>query len=571
VTLLAPSALWLLLSLPLIVVLFLVRQRKREQVVSALFLWAEAQAAARRRRRISPTLLLLVQLLFAALVALALAQPRFSVAGTPPRVLVIDASASMAALEEEGTRLAQAVAEARTLLRGAGEVAVVRAGLGARVVQPLSGDHARVREALTALEAADAEAAVGEALSLARTLAPDAELHLFSDQAAPPGFAEVVKHAVGQAAPNVGISAFEIAYGQLFVSLVSSAPYPQEVTLIASEGENELRNTLLVPAEGQANTSVPVASAGGLYRARLEGIREDALALDNLAFAGNRTLNVRTLGTTPALARALAALPGTTSTRGSPDTGADTGVDTAGGGADVTVSVGSARLPPGNAVVFAPREAEPVYTEVADWVRSDPALRFADLTGVVVAPSTAPLPLPLERAEVLAQTADLTPVLLRWRDAGRVVVYFRFHPSQSDLARRPAFPIVLANILEGFRSEALVPLGTALGPGRWLTEPGRAVVDAGEGDGMGARNGAGVGGRTYTSAPLPATESRLAVTATPEPAQETVAAGESDATRTLSLGLVALALALLVAEWLLWSRGRLGPVLGASRRSSAGR
>ena len=112
-------------------------------------------------------------------------------------------------------------------------------------------------------------------------------------------------------------------------------------------------------------------------------------------------------------------------------------------------------------------------------------LRFADLTGVVVAPSTAPLPLPLEQAEVLAQTADLTPVLLRWHEGGRELIYFGFSPSQSDITRRPAFPIVLANILEGFRSEAQVPLGTALAAGRWLTEPGRNVV----------------AGRSYTSAP----------------------------------------------------------------------
>ena len=307
VTLLAPNALWLLLTLPLIVLLFLIRERKRERVVSALFLWSEAQTLARRQRRISPTLLLLLQLLFAALLALALAQPRFNVAGTPPRVFVIDASASMAALEAaeagERTRLAGAVQQAQALLRGAGEVAVVRAGLGARVVQPLTGDHAQVRRALTALRAADAEAAVGEALSLARTLAPDAEVHLFSDQAKPPGFAEVVTYAVGQGAINVGISAFELAYGQLFVSVLSNAPYPQEVTLVIAQGESEFRNTLLVPAQGQANTSVPVASETGFYRARLEGMREDALTLDNEAFAGSRALNVRLLGSAPALER----------------------------------------------------------------------------------------------------------------------------------------------------------------------------------------------------------------------------------------------------------------------------
>lgn len=532
-TLLAPTALWLLLTLPVIILLYMVRERKRQREVSALFLWTEAKALARRRRRISPTLLLLLQLLFAALLALALAQPRLNIAGAPPRVFVIDASASMAATEASSTRLAQAVAQADRLLSSAGSVAVVRAGLGARVVQPPTGDHALVRQALSALEAADADAAVGEALSLARTLAPGAELHLFSDGAKPAGFTDVVTHPVGQDAPNLGIGAFELAYGQLFVSVLSNVPYPQQVTLSVSQGEEEVRSTLLVPARGQANTSLPVASETGLYHARLEGMREDVLALDNEAFAGSRALSVRVWGEAPALERLLRALPGTTLS--------------AQAGAEVTVSVGDAALPAGDVVLFAPPQPNPVYTEIADWTRSDPLLRFADLTGVVVAPSSAPLPLPLERAEVLAQTADLMPVLLRWRDRGREVIYFRFHPSQSDLARRPAFPIVLANTLEGFRSEAQVPLGTALSSGRWLTRPGRLEV----------------GGRAYTSAPLPAAESRLSVSAVAsEPAGRT--SGSSEATRDPALWLVVGALVLLLAEWLFWLQGRMGP--GFTRR-----
>ncbi|CAA9571249.1 MAG: hypothetical protein AVDCRST_MAG86-1682 [uncultured Truepera sp.] len=534
-TLLEPSALWLLLTLPVIVLLYIVRERKRQREVSALFLWTEAKALARRRRRVSPTLLLLLQLLFAAFVAVALAQPRLNTAGAPPRVFVIDASASMAAREASGTRLAQAVGAAEVLLTDAGEVAVVRAGLGARVVQPPTGDHARARRTLADLEAADADAAVGEALSLARTLAPDGELHLFSDEPKPAGFPDVVTHPVGQDAPNVGISAFELAYGQLFVSVVGNVPYPQEVTLIVARGEEELRSTLLVPARGQANTSLPVASETGFYRARLEGMREDALSLDNEAFAGSRALSVALSGQAPALERLLRALPGITLS--------------AQAEAEVTVSVGdSGRLPAGDAVLFAPLQARPAYSEIADWARSDPILRFADLTGVVVAPSSAPLPLPLERAEVLAQTADLTPVLLHWQDAGREVVYFRFHPSQTDLTRRPAFPIVLANTLEGFSREAQVPLGTALSSGRWLTQPGRSEV----------------GGRSYTSAPLPAAESRLngGVEAR-EPDRGTVDRGRTDgsseATRDPSPWLVVGALVLLVAEWLFWSRGRIGP------------
>ena len=542
-TLLEPSALWLLLTLPLIILLYVVRQRRRQQVVSALFLWTEAQVSARRRRRISPTWLLLLQLLLAALLAFALAQPRLRLTGAPPRVFVVDASASMASSQAGlgGSRLDEAVAEADALLADAGQVAVVRAGLGARVVQPLTGEHAHVRQALSGLVAADAGAAVSEALELARSLVPGAEVHLFSDQAKPAGFRNVTVHAVGQNAPNLGISAFELAYGQLFVSVVNSSDAPETVELLLSEGSGdsvtegatEVRTNLLVPARGQANTSVPVASEVGLYRAQLEGLGSgDALSLDNEAFAGSRSLRVRFLGDAPALDRFVKALPNTVRTQTD---------------ADVTLAVGQpGPLPAGNVIVFAPPEDAPSYTEIADWTQSDPLLRFADLTGAVVAPSSAPLPLPRSEAEVLARTADLTPVLLRWRGAGRTVLYFAFNPAQSDLPRRPAFPIVLANALTGFRSETQVPLGTALGGGDFLTQPGRVTLQ----------------GRTYTSAPLPAAESRLSVTAISTPVSTPTAApaneGGTEATRNPALWLVAGALLLLLCEWLLWSGARAG-------------
>lgn len=538
-TLLEPGALWLLLTLPLIVLLFFIRERRRQQEVSALFLWTEAALSARRRQRVSPALLLLLQLLLATLLAFALAGPRLRLTGAPPRVFVVDASASMAAdVAAGGSRLGAAVAEAEVLLSGAGEVALIRAGLGAAVVVPPTGLHARVRRALRELVAADASADLGAALELARSLAPEAEVHLFSDTAAPAGFADVNVHAVGVPVPNYGVSAFDLAYGQLFVSVVGNGDAPRTLELVIAEdreGGAEVRTTLLVPAGGQANTSLPLAGAAGRYRARLTPPLDDALSLDDEAVAGVRALSVRLLGDAPALARLLAVLPGVT---------------LGGAGADVTVAVREAvgeAVPAGDAVLFAPPEAEPEYAEIAAFRRDDPLLRFADLSGVTVAPSSAPLPRPLAEAEVLARTADLRPVLLRWREGGRTLVYFAFHPEQSDLPRRPAFPIVVANAVEEFRGEARVPLGTPLPGGERLTEPGRVAR----------------AGRVYTAAPLPAAESRLAVTAVTTPAQSPgrSATGRpdtvrSEAFRDPALWLVGGALALLLGEWLLWSRGR---------------
>ncbi len=101
----APQFLWALLSLPLIVLLHFIRARKRRQEVSALFLWRKALELAQARRRFSPSWLLLLQLMFAALASLALSQPNLTLRTAPDRVLVVDASASMAARDSDGIRL----------------------------------------------------------------------------------------------------------------------------------------------------------------------------------------------------------------------------------------------------------------------------------------------------------------------------------------------------------------------------------------------------------------------------------------------------------------------------------
>jgi hypothetical protein len=544
-----PLFLSLLAALPLIVWLHFVRARRRTERVSALFLWVQAREAASQRRRVSPTWLLVAQLLFVTLLALALAQPQLRRAAAPSRVLILDASASMAAEEPQGTRLAQAVRLAEGLLDGAGEVAVVRAGLAPTVAQPLTSDHAAVRAALSALEAADANAALGEALELARALAPDAELHLIGDQAPPPGWSApgtpLYVHPVGTPVPNVGISAFEAAFGRLFASVVSNTPYPQTLELVFERGDESVRTTVLVPAHGQANASVAVDDTGGVYRARLEGLGEDALALDNEAWIGSRELRALVSPPSTPLERALGAMPGVVVQslllrEGSalPE-------------ADLTVWLGLPPdpLPEGDLIMFAPPQAAPTYGRVADWVRSDPLLRFVDLAGVVLPLASAEQlqawsPLPVAEAEVLAQTSALTPALLRWRGGGRTVLFFPFYPSQTDLVRRPAFPVLLANAVAELRTDAPLPLGTPLGGGARAVAPG--LFEVGE--------------RTVAASLLSAAESRLEVTAEPRAPADTVRRGEPlpelRGGARLPFWLLFVGTTLLLVEWLLWSRGR---------------
>ena len=280
-TFLAPQFLWALLAIPIVVALHFIRARKRRYEVSALFLWKQAKEIAEARRRFNPSWLLLLQILFVTLAALALAQPNFSASGPPDRVLVVDTSASMAARDSDGVRLDKAVEEAKTLLRGAGRVAVVRAGLDAVSVQPPTDDTSAASAALDTLRAADREADLGRALSLALSIAPEAEIHVFTDSEPPPENRAIL-HAVGGDALNLGVSTFDIGLQQAFVAVASNHPRPQEVALeLLQEDQVVAQTTLLVPAEGQANVSFPLPNSSGFFEARLAAPGWDALELDN--------------------------------------------------------------------------------------------------------------------------------------------------------------------------------------------------------------------------------------------------------------------------------------------------
>src|SRR5207253_1973115 len=134
VTLLAPMALAALVVPVVIYVIHWLFGSRRRVRVPALFLWSDLPQArtGRSRRHIPPfTWLLLLQLLAAALAAVALARPVGPL--EPPRhlALVFDASASMQATDISPTRFEAARARALerlNVLTASDLVSVVRAG-----------------------------------------------------------------------------------------------------------------------------------------------------------------------------------------------------------------------------------------------------------------------------------------------------------------------------------------------------------------------------------------------------------------------------------------------------------
>src|SRR5690606_22273532 len=124
--------------------------------------------------------------------------------------------------------------------------------------------------------------------------------------------------------------------------------------------------------------------------------------------------------------------------------------------------------------------AEPAYAVVRDFDRAHPLLRFADLSEAIVGldPAWEPWPADEEGWRVLARTSDLTPVI-RVREQGPLALEFAFHPSQTDLTLRPAFPALFANVVAALGTTEAVRLGEAAeGGGPWL-EPGVHELEGG--------------------------------------------------------------------------------------------
>src|SRR4051794_32560460 len=112
-TFLLPLGLLALLTVPLIVLLHLIRQRKRRVTVPSVLHWLNVPQtrSGERFQRLPLTLLLLLHLIVAALLGLALGRPQISSAlsGRVQQIaVVLDTSTSMATQEGTSTRFAQA-------------------------------------------------------------------------------------------------------------------------------------------------------------------------------------------------------------------------------------------------------------------------------------------------------------------------------------------------------------------------------------------------------------------------------------------------------------------------------
>jgi von Willebrand factor type A domain/Aerotolerance regulator N-terminal len=507
---LAPLALAGLLFLPAVVAMYLLKLRRDEAPVPSTLLWqrlvadVEANAPWQRLRR---SLLLLLQLLLVAILAILAARPFVErpagLAGDI--VVVIDTSASMQATDVAPTRLEAAKAAAVEALRdlpAGGKVSVIAAGRTAKVIANGTTDIGHVRQAIGGIEATSDVGDLGDALRLASALAArsgDAEILVATDAALanPPAGsvdAPVRVLRVGRDQDNQAIVALAVRTapsGLSHSAFISVANLGLEMAQRRIElyADGQLREARTLTLDPQRRTDVSIDDIddplhpASVIEVRLTAADEtstaapDALAVDDRAWAVVPPAHPRQVllagEPDPYLETALSYLPDTELYyRSGDDWSTLTGLD------QFELVIFNRFLPdtlPAKPILaIAPPRTSPLGTVTGTLTNptlgtldpTDPILRYVDLSTTHVAEAQQ-LALPAWARAVIPGPGS-SPLLYSGILAGRPAAVLAFEPRRSDLPLQVAFPILVANLAGELLGGSATP-ADALAPGTPVT------------------------------------------------------------------------------------------------------
>ncbi len=501
-SLLTPLALiGLLLAIP-IILLYMLRLRRREVVVSTTFLWqqivqdTEANTPWQRLRR---NLLLFLQLLILLLMVLALARPFMIVpaVSTGQIELLLDASASMNARDVNGgSRFEEAKRQALSIvdtLSAGDTMTIIRVADVPDVIAARTNDPLILRNAINNAQPSRAEADWVAALTLAAADAVDSsnfDLVIIGDgglgnASGLPGVPGTIRYLpIGTSDSNLAISALATRAlpgqrPQLFGQITNYGAQDTEIIFdLRVDGDLFTAERYTIPA----GSNLPIVSEAlpdtfSVLQAGLtlpsDTTAQDYLAEDNSAWAvasgtgagralvlsetSNRFLEqvLRSLATMQAfqgdVTRPLPATP-----------------------YDLYIFDGwlPATLPEGDLLIINPPRSTSLFTLGAESTatgnpqvrRSDPRMAFVDFGDVSVLKFR---PVTTNWGDALI-TVQGGPLLVAGEVDGRQVAILTFDLRESDLPLQITWPVLMANLLNWFTPQAAVNVPDGLRVGESL-------------------------------------------------------------------------------------------------------
>ena len=477
----------------LVVAFYILKLRRRAVPVPFSRIWDSVlrdKQATELFSKLRRLLSLLLQLALLALMVLALADPKPKEDLREGRhlVLLLDASASMKAVDVKPTRLAMAKAEAEKIVRGLGasdRAIIVQMGSVPAPRSSMSGDQTELLQAISQVAASDTRADLEAGLSFGRDSLrglPHGELVVIGDGA----YGEAADLAdmsarvnlegavprfvpIGKSGKNLSITEFSVRRYpldksryevMLEVANLNDAPADVELELSGDGVVVDVTRLKLGPNERLPRYYQDLAGASRTLTARIKAAAgSDDLPADDVAYA---------LLPERRRARILVVSPGNTYLEASLllDEYLDVsqiapGAALPDGKFDVAILDGVA--PPLSERVGAalylnpPAEGSPVSLGAAiedfgfdTWERKSAVLRFMSMGDIQVSKGHSFKPAPGDK---VLGASDHGPILVSGAREGHRFVALGFDPRDSDLVLRIAWPLFVLNSINAFIEE----------------------------------------------------------------------------------------------------------------------
>ncbi len=483
-----------------ILLLYMLRLRRREVLISSTFLWrqvlqdTEANTPWQRLRR---NLLLFLQLLILLLLVLALARP-FLIVPTISAgkiALLLDASASMMADDiGDQTRFSAAIQQAQQIVNNMNPqdiISLIRVGETAEPLTPYTADKNELRRALQSLTVGQGRADWDTALTLAAAGAANAEnfsIVMLSDgglgdaASLPANIPQPIYLPVGESANNIAITALATRAlpgkaPQLFAQVTNYGDARAEISLVIRLDEVlRLSRSGSIPPRSQLPIPFdePIAEPFETLSATLtfDNDVEDFLALDNRAWAVQNSVNARRVYYVSQtgnlfLEQALRSLPGVQTFRGNPE---NKSLPSDSFDLYVFDSWLPNILPSEDLLLINPPNSTALFTlgdtlEATDSIEISPVestiTAFVDLDEMSLLQYRA---VAADWAQTLVQS-DSDPILLAGEVNAQQVAILPFDLRDSNLPLLIAYPVLMANLLDWFSPADIVALPDGLSVG----------------------------------------------------------------------------------------------------------
>jgi hypothetical protein len=502
-------AFWLLLLLPVLVLLYLLKLRREERLISSTYLWqkmVQDMEANSPWQKLHRNILLLLQLLFLGLLIISIARPYIKTPGynSQTAVLIVDISASMAATDVPPDRLGAAKQAANQIveeLPAEARISVITAGEKSSTIISLSTDRRAVHQAIDQISLSTGGCKLGIALQIAKAIAErqtDVQTIVLSDGNVElperMSLSGIVRYIpIGAKNDNQAIQLLNLqvnpadhslsAFAQ--VANYGAAPVKRRLAFYADGTLDNAFDLNLAPNGEQAVLAEGIISTTQVIEARLmpdasaDKSAADYLALDDHAFAIPQPIKpakvVLVSDGNLFLETALKLLPYLELEVLKPEQPVD-----ASAGLVIYDGVipGSPELPAGNLLFIAPPSSTQLFTvtgtlQLPEPVAVEPVdslIEHVNLEGINIL-DAVDLVTPKWSKVLIAEAKNQAPLLLAGENAGRRIAILAFDLHRSDFPLQVGFPLLVSNLINWLTPGSQTPRQVAPGAALIFTKP----------------------------------------------------------------------------------------------------